>query len=231
VIFSVDHIVFAATPDQSRELREALVDAGFHVESFSLEFPEIGARSESVSFAGGGFAEFVAGTDQALIPRVWFEEIPRIIGLGFSSDEFDTDTSWFESGAWVMNEDHTLPDGTRLNIHAAGPHPHFSDFFVFVMDRAQGHLQFPEREQGPRLCRLSFAGGGAELWRDRLVEWLRLTQDSSSLRVGDVELEFATRSEPGVRVSALFEDTRSSKRIPLNGGSIELVSGPSLSLG
>ena len=223
MIFAIDHIVFATTRSQSYELRDRLVIAGFHSEAFSLSFPEIGATSESVSFAGGGFVEFVARNDEALAPAIWFAEIPRVIGLGFGSDDFDVDTSWSaHSGAWAMDEDHVLPDGTRLNIHAAGPHPHFSDFFVFVMDRRDGRLQFPERTGGPRLRQLSFTGAAAELWRGRLVDWLRLTERSGSLYVGDVELVFEHRSRQEIRVMPIFDGASQSGLIPLSEGSIEL---------
>jgi len=225
VIFAIDHIVFAATPEQSREMREALVGLGFSSEAFSLAFPEIGATSESVSFVGGGFVEFVARIDEARAPGIWFNEIPRIIGVGFSSDDFDADTHWaIESHGWVMNEDHALPDGSCLNIHAAGPHSHFSDFYVFVMDRPEGLLQFPERKQGgPRLRRLTFAGEAADSWRERLREWLGLAENANVLYVGDVELTFRRRSRPGICVTPLFEDARQRRHIPLSEGAIELL--------
>ena len=234
MIFAIDHIVFAASAEQSEAMRKVLVDAGFSPELFLLEFPEIGARSESVSFAGGGFAEFVAAIDEALAPALWFEEIPRIIGLGFGSDDFDSDTAWKdETDAWVMNENHTLPDGSSLTIHAAGPHPHFSDFYVFVMDRPNGSLQFPERVRGPRLHRLSFAGEAAETWREQIAVWFGLAKDSASLRVGDVELTFGHRPQPGVRVTPVFEGAQRSARIRLHGSSIELIasSAPETGLG
>ena len=224
MIFAIDHIVFGVSPEQSRRLRAKLVRAGFTPEPFALEFPEIGAASESVSFAGGGFIEFVAAFDESLAPPIWFADIPRVIGLGFSSDDFDADTNWSaETGAWVMNEDHRLPDGSRLSIHAAGPHAHFSEFYAFVMDRPDGHLQFPERKAGPRLRSLSFAGETADLWRERFSEWFRLPSAAGSLAVGDVELRFEHRREPGIRVTPRFNGASRSESVELTTGSIELV--------
>ncbi len=42
-----------------------------------------------------------------------------------------------DPGAWTMPEQQGFPD-------AAGPHEHQSDFYVFVMNRKDGVLQFPE---------------------------------------------------------------------------------------
>src|SRR6266511_297189 len=123
VIFSIDHIVFAATRTQRAGLLARPGQFGFRPEAFTLEFPEIGATSESASFSGGAFVEFVVCDDERLAPALWFERTPRVIGLGFSSDAYAADTDWWDwSEAWRMNEDHVLPGGDVLNIHATGPH-------------------------------------------------------------------------------------------------------------
>ena len=224
MIFSIDHIVFAASPRQSLEITDRLDCAGFRPEAFSLDFPEIGAASESLSFKGGGFVEFVVELDSTRSPQVWFNEVPRVVGLGFSSDDFEADTWWSsEPEGWVMDEDHALPGGSRLNIHAAGPHEHLSDFFVFVMDRPDGRLQFPERSSGPRLRQLTFQGAQADQWKSRLEEWLRLPVRSDILTVGDVELRFLPGAHPAVRVSPTFEVTSGGGDAPLATGRVELV--------
>ena len=224
MIFAIDHIVFASSTSQSRDLGEGLAATGFQREAFALEFPEIGAASESLSFAGGGFVEFVVELDPALSPRVWFERVPRVIGLGFGSDDFERDTHWSgDPDAWLMNEDHVLPDGSRINIHAAGPHHHLSDFYVFVMDREKRRLQFPERVNGPRLRSLTFVGRAAASWRERLAAWLAIPARANVLRVGDVELRFQAGDHPNVAVSPAFEVATGAGEIPLAAGSIELA--------
>jgi hypothetical protein len=223
VIFSIDHIVFAADAAESTDLRDSLAETGFQREEFTLEFPEIGATSESLSFASGGFVEFVVGSDRQLAPEVWFADTPRVIGLGFSSNDFAADTWWSsEPRAWVMNEDHLLPDGSRLTIHAAGPHEHSSEFYVFVMDRPDGRLQFSERTDGPRLNRLKFTGADADAWEKRLREWLRLPARKGALLAGQVELTFDAGDRPGVRISPVF-DAGQNGSLPLSASAIELV--------
>jgi hypothetical protein len=225
VIFSIDHIVFAATVAQRDALTDELRGAGFSPEQFTLEFPEIGATSESLSYAGGGFVEFVGELDPALSPDVWFRETPRVIGLGFASAAFDEDTrGWTQKDAWRMNEDHVLPNGSVLNIHAAGPHHHLSDFYVFVMDRPAGALEFPRTAATPRLHEIQLQGGAAARWRRDLGSWLDLDDADSSLRVGDVTLRFEDGPEPSVRATLVFAGrVDETTTIPLVAGSITIA--------
>jgi hypothetical protein len=216
--------VFSASPSDSRVIRDQLETAGFVPQSFRLDFAAIGAASESLSFAGGGFVEFVVELDSNRSPGVWFDRTPRLMGLGFSSDDFGSDTDWpGEPDSWVMDEDHVLPDGSRLNIHAAGPHHHLSEFYVFVMDRPDGLLQFPRQGDGPRLRRISFVGSKADLWRQRLAGWLELPEDASCLRVGEVELHFRESAESTLHVSPTFEVEAAESEIALARGRIELA--------
>ena len=224
MIFSVDHIVFAATAADRERLTTELSRCDFRPEQFRLEFPEIGAASESLSYAGGGFVEFVGELDPALSPDVWFAETPRVIGLGFASDAFDDDIAhWTWPDAWTMNEDHVLPTGDVLNIHAAGPHFHRSDFYVFVMDRPAGTLEFPTTTAMPRLREIRIEGGDAAGWRADLASWLRLDEDGDALRVGPAKLRFADGARESVRATLVFEaPVDHPVTVPLAAGSIML---------
>jgi hypothetical protein len=227
MIFSIDHIVFAATPGQRDDLMTSLRQGGLASVDMSLDFPEDGAASEMLGFRGGGGLEFVVETDPALSPAVWFAEVPRVIGVGFASDDFDHDTGWDgDPGAWVMDEHVPLPGGQVLNIHAAGPHQHHSDFYVFVMDRRNGKLEFPELTDGPRLARITLAGADAPRWRERLARWLRLPASGGGLAVGDVELAFTQGPSPAVRATLSFTGANDSTVLPLSSGVIELTGNP-----
>lgn len=206
MIFAIDHVVLAVTPDQRKRFVADLSECGFRQVGLLLDFPEIGAASESLAYRGGGFVEFVYPRDGASSPpRVWFQDVPRVIGLGFASDSFSSDAAWEgDEGAWIMNEDKILPDGSTLNIHAAGPHEHLSDFYIFVMDREAGFLQFPEVMDGPELAGLTFAGEESGDWRERIQRWLRLPTKGDALLAGGIELVFAPGSHPRVRVTPTF---------------------------
>ena len=223
MIFSIDHLVIAVDRDLQGDLTRRLPRSGFREVNFTLPFEDDGVVSDSLAYGGGGFTELLCETDPSRAPQVWFAEGPRVTGLGFASDDFDADTAWDgDPGAWVMHEDLTLPDGSPLHIHAAGPHRHRSPFYVFVMDRPDGRLEFPETT-GPRLVRLTLEGADAELWRDRLVRWLRLPLDDGRLRVGDVAIEFVPGPEEGVALSPTFAVPAEPERLPLARGAIELV--------
>jgi hypothetical protein len=225
VIFALDHIVFAVSETDQQQLLAQLPLLGFRPERFRLEFPEIGAASESLSFSSGAFVEFVVELDAARSPRVWFTEIPRVIGLGFSSDDFEADTSWRgQPEAWLMDEEHLLPDGRTLRIHGAGPHHHQSDFYVFVMDRADGKLEFPDHRTGPvRLRTITLRGAEAPAWHARLQRWLGLAAPGEdTLQVGDVQLRFEGGGHPSVRATPTFE-VESDTLPELPSGLLELV--------
>jgi hypothetical protein len=224
VIFSIDHIVFAATTAQREELMATLAGQGLSPERFTLEFPEIGAASESLSFAGGGFVEFVAELDETRSPKVWFAETPRVIGLGFASDAFERDVGgWSQEEAWRMDEDHVLPDGAVLNIHAAGPHHHLSDFYVFVMDRQSRTLEFPGTGASPSLREIRLHGQEAQRWQRDLASWLQLESEDGALQIGNSSITFADASHLGVRATLVFAGPfEADLTIPLAAGAIVL---------
>jgi hypothetical protein len=223
MIFAVDHLVVAVDGELERELALRLPRAGFEEVSFTLPFEDDGVVSDSLAYAGGSFAELLRETDPSRSPQVWFADGPRVIGLGFASDDFEADTAWEgDPSAWVMRETLTLPDGSPLHIHAAGPHRHHSPFYVFVMDRPDGRLQFPGTT-GARLERLTLEGSAAGQWCDRLVRWLRLPLDDGRLRIGDVTIEFVAGADEGVAVTSTFAVPAAPGRLDLARGRIELV--------
>jgi hypothetical protein len=226
MIFSIDHLVFAASEEQRRILVARLTTFGFAPKGFLLDFPEIGAASESLGYSGGGMVEFVYGTQGKQLPPPWVDRLPRVIGIGFASNDFVADTEWgAQPGSWTMSEEHRLPDGSDVHIHAAGPHEHLSPFYVFVMDRPAGRLQFPELTTGPRLVRLEIAGRDAVAWRQRLQRWLHLRSADGQLVVGDVEIRFKASEAATLQVSPTFVVSDGAFSLPLSEGSLHLIVG------
>jgi hypothetical protein len=229
LIFAIDHIVFAATARQRAELIATLQGCGFPPVDFHLDFPDIGGASDSVGMRGGNSLEFVYPTSKSGAagsgagPAAWFAEVPRVIGLGFASDSFDADTAWDGGpGAWTMPAQQGFPN-------SAGPHEHHSDFYVFVMNRKDGALQFPELAEdsaAPRLARITLAGQAAGQWHERLARWLRLPAAGDGLAAGSTELVFADGPGPSVRATLTFEVTGSPATLPLAAGELRLVREP-----
>jgi len=220
LIFAVDHVVFAATKQQASNLITTLHGYGFPPVDFHLDFPEDNLASDSVGLRGGASLEFVYETTEGHGPAAWFDQPPRVIGIGFSSDDFAADTAWdTDVGAWTMPEQQAFPS-------AAGPHEHQSDFYVFVMNRKDGVLQFPELTDGPRLVQISVAGADSASWYDRLQRWLALDGggDSDTLAAGGTQIKFADGSGPSVRASLTLEVSQSfTAVIPLATGEIRLI--------
>jgi hypothetical protein len=220
VIFSVDHVVFAATRQQASDLITTLQGHGFAPLDFHLDFPDDHLASDSVGLQGGILLEFVYETGEHEGPAAWFDEVPRVIGIGFSSDDFSADTAWDgDSGAWTMPEQQGMPS-------AAGPHEHQSDFYTFVMNRKDGVLQFPELTAGPRLDRITLAGAGSASWRERLQRWLGLKADGESLLAGGTRISFADGPAASVRAGLTIQTSRAPAVIPLATGEIRLIAAP-----
>ena len=121
-----------------------------------------------------------------------------------------------------MDEDKTLADGSVLNIHAAGPHPHFDDLYVFLMDRTE--LPYADRGARARLEALTFSGKTAHDWRDRLAGWLGLARKGGGLRLdGGVELRFEQSDNAKTRVSPTFAVPFPADPFPLGAGEIRFT--------
>ncbi len=226
MFFAVDHLVFAATVAEKERFAKRLERSGFVRVPGRLRFDEIGAHSESLTFEGGGFVEFVYEVQAGRAPRAWFAaEVPRLIGIGLASDDFENDVSAWTSlpGSWVMNEAQVLEHGSSLQIHAAGPHQHLSRFYVFAMDRASGSLEYPELGAEARLTRLTFAGSQAERWRERLTSWFGFQHAPAGLQIGGVALDFETGHKAQVRVTPTFGVRDEPGEVSLAAGFIELV--------
>ena len=223
MIFSVDHFVFAATRRQASDMITTLHGYGFSVVDFHLDFPDDHLASDSVGLGGGISLEFVYETAEHEGPSAWFDQVPRVIGIGFSSDDFAVDTAWDgDAGAWTMPAQQGMPN-------AAGPHQHQSDFYVFVMNRKDRTLQFPELTDGPRLEQVTLAGADSAIWRERVQRWLGLKADGGSLVVGDTEITFADGHAAGVRASLTLQASQGPAVIPLATGEIRLVAAPETS--
>lgn len=215
MIFGVDHLVFCGTSNDLARLRSRLAPAGFVPVQGRLRFDEIGAHSESLAYRGGGFVEVVYEVRSGAAPRAWFGgPIPRLMGIGVSSDDFDRDT---EGWLWTMDEDHVLDDGSTLRIHAAGPHDHESELYLFAMDRPDRTLDHPSLGGTAELASLTFGGRDVPAWQERLREWL-----GNENEIGNVEVSWVESGERGAHVTASFRVPAAPGWVPLAAGAIGL---------
>ncbi len=222
MIFGVDHIVFSSTPSERREIGERLESSGARAESFTLDFPEDGVSSDSWSLASGAYLEFVVEAPGRSGPPLWFDAPTRVIGIGFSSDDFAADVAWHgEEERWQMDEEIVLPDGTGHRIVAAGPHLHASPFYVFVMDRPGRGLDFPPNEAAPALVGIDLHGTEAVEFGTRVAGWLGLPLVDGSFHAGDCEVRLLDGPNEGVRATLRLAADMPAE-IPLAVGKIEI---------
>jgi hypothetical protein len=214
MFFGVDHLVLCGSQEDHRRLSDRLVPAGFVPVPGRLRFDESGVHSESLAYRGGGFVEVVYPVAPD-VPAAWFQNpLPRVMGIGVASDAFAADT---EGWLWTMDEELTLDDGKRYRIHAAGPHEHLSELYLFAMDRPERVLDHPGLAGRASLACLTFAGGEHDVWRERLGRWL-----GEADRVGAVELAFETGPHPRVEIVATFDVPAAPGPVELGAGRLEL---------
>lgn len=216
MFFGIDHLVFCGTRADHSRFTTRLEAAGFVPVPGRLRFDDSGVHSESIAYKGGGFIETVYQVAEGA-PEPWFGgAVPRLMGIGISSDSFDSDTSgWL----WTMDEEQVLDDGSTLRIHAAGPHEHLSELYLFAMDRPERLLDHPQLGGQAELVELTFAGAEHELWRRRITEWL-----GKASAVGDVEFRFVDGAAPTVSVTPTFRVFTAAGSLELAAGAIELIS-------
>jgi hypothetical protein len=133
--------------------------------------------------------------------------------MGVSSDDFERDTAGWH---WTMDEQQVLEDGSLLRIHAAGPHKHRSELYLFAMDRPDRELDHPGLGGIPELKTLTFSGRGSGAWRTRLQRWLGRAD-----AIGPVQLRFVEGDEL-LSVTPTFEVVSMPGTVSLALGAIEL---------
>ncbi len=87
MIFAIDHLVLSVAPAQAPVVLSELREAGFVAHNFVLSFDDANSESESLSYDGGGMVEVLHSRELRPNPT-WFGEVPRVIGMGFASDDF-----------------------------------------------------------------------------------------------------------------------------------------------
>jgi hypothetical protein len=217
MFFGVDHLVFAAARELDPQLVAPLDRAGFVLAPGRLRFDDAGVHSHSHAYVDGAYVELVYPVGPAA-PQVWFgANVPRLIGIGVSTDAFDSDTAgWL----WTIDEEQRLDEVTTLRIHAAGPHEHLSELYLFAMDRPDRVLDHPGLGGTPELVRLELRGRGHERWRACIESWL-----GRSDHIGPTELFFADGPHEDVAVSPVFRcGTGAAALVPLAVGAIVLES-------
>lgn len=221
----IDHLILAVGPSSREEITTRLTASGF-VHQPGRVFEGGNYANEAAVFAGGAFIEMLRPLQDPGIPEVWFSDTPRIQGVGYTTrdpQEYDELAAPWASikDSWNREFGGERPDGRVLKVRGAGPVPHLSEFYPFIMDRPKpdyGHLAAT-----PELRKITFAGARHEEWRRDMAEWFRLAEHPDGLASDDgVVVAFAPGPHPNVRLSFAFDVQENPGVIEISGGVIEL---------
>jgi hypothetical protein len=215
MIRGIDHVILATDRTAHPAISERLRDAGF-VHADAGRHDGQGTANENLALAGGAYLELLFPDPPPEPERAWFEPVPKILGICFTSTDVDADSAaWAgDDGAWTQDLHKTLDDGTAVHFRLAGPHARGGGFFVFLLERQAP--AFDDFGATARLERLTFTGADAARWRESLTRWLGV--DAS---VGDVELRYDASDGP-FAVDATFAVPQGEGDVPLALGRLEL---------
>jgi hypothetical protein len=221
---ALDHLVMAIDREQLAATGEALRAAGFEPGGDDGDHTNTETADQNWVYANGAYLELVWERAHGSGPAVWFERIPRLQGVGFTTNDYRGDIEpWMsEEGAWDLQVSKVLADGKRFFARGSGPIPMFeNEFYVFIMDREQPRFPLGAR---PTLRRLRFAGTDADEWRARLGKWLHLPEQDGGYQFDGVEFSFEPDSYPGTWVSLVYTVPTGAATIPLAHGELRLLS-------
>lgn len=223
MLMALDHLVLAIDRRQLDDLRQQLYAAGFLPAGDPGDNDGHETSDENFVYANGAYLELVWERRDGAGPPIWFKRIPRLQGVGFSTNDYAGDIApWMgEEGAWDVQVSKVLADGQRFFARGSGPIPmEENEFYLFIMDREQPRMVLGAE---PRLRRLTFSGTDAEVWRERLGRWLKLPQADGGYVFDGTEFRFEPDSYDGSWVSLMYTVPSGGGSIPLAHGELALV--------
>ena len=125
MLIGIDRVIVPIEAGERDALSQRLVDAGLvYTGDTGLEsHPTADAH---FALEGGGFVELVWEREPGASPfRNLFDGMPRVAGLGFTSDDFDADRQRFagEKDAWLWerSDEHFRRTGLGRRIRQPAP--------------------------------------------------------------------------------------------------------------
>jgi hypothetical protein len=216
VILGIDHVILAIDRQDHPRISERLRAAGFAHADAGRHVGQ-GTANENLALAGGAYLELLFPDPPPDPTEAWFDPVPRILGVCFTSSDIDADSAAWEGdeGAWTQDLHKTLDDGTSVHFRLAGPHDRDGVFFVFLLERQQP--AFGELGATARLERLTFSGSDAGRWRESFARWL-----GDGAGAGEVDIRFEETEGSPLTIDATFAVPVGEGELPLAAGRIEL---------
>jgi|GEM_PF-6483364 len=228
---AIDHLILAVTAEEHGPIVEKLSAAGFFAHPVGApgngESDDIvkgtGLVNQAVSFHGGGFIEVLHSTDTTGTHDMWFNETPRIQGVGFTTEKYDELVKPWEDmpDSWNARFVKTHPNDALDEFWAAGPLTHTGKFYPFVMKSVYPPYKGVEAEA--RLRTITFSGQRYQWWAEHISSWFGLLGSGNEWKTeADERIVFTDGPHEDIRLSVQFDVPGESSQIPLSFGTLEL---------
>jgi hypothetical protein len=217
MLIGIDRVIIPIDEGERDELSQRLVDAGLiYAGDTGLD----GHPTADAHFAlqGGGFVELVWEREPGASPfRSLFDSMPRVAGLGFTSNDFDNDRQRFagERAAWLWERSAEEGGASR----SAGPATvGEEDPYLFLIDGQR--LPYAESGATGRLTEIVVEGRSAAERRRRYAESLAVTFQDQQFVVGDTTVRFRQTTGVTTATSLTVDGARVDGELQLSRGAI-----------
>jgi hypothetical protein len=197
MLIGIDRVIIPIDEDEREDLSRRLVDAGL-VYTGDTGLSDHPTADAHFALEGGGFIELVWEREPGTSPfRDLFDAMPRVAGLGFTSNDFDADRQRFagEGTAWLWERSAEDEGGAS---RSAGPATvGEEDPYLFLIDGQR--LPYADAGATGRLTEIMIEGISAPERRRRYVESLAVTFQDDQFIVGGTTVRF--RQDDGMPIA------------------------------
>jgi hypothetical protein len=217
MLIGIDRVIIPIDEGERNELSQRLVDAGL-VYAGDTGLEDHPTADAHFALERGGFIELVWEREPGTSPFPnLFDDMPRVAGLGFTSNEFDADRQRFagEKTAWLWERSAEEGGASR----SAGPATvGKEDPYLFLIDGQR--LPYVESGAAGRLTEIVIEGTSAPERRRRYADSLAVPFEDQQFVVGDTTVRFRQKGGVPIANSLTVEGARIDAELQLARGAI-----------
>jgi hypothetical protein len=218
MLIGIDRIIIPIDEGEREQLSRRIVDAGL-VYTGDTGLSDHPTADAHFALEGGGFIELVWEREPGTSPfGTLFDAMPRVAGLGFTSNDFDADRQRFagEDTAWLWERAAADEGGAS---RSAGPATvGEEDPYLFLIDGQR--LPYADSGAKGRLTEIVIEGRSAAERRGRYIESLTATFEGDEFVVGATIVRFRQNEGMPIANSLTIEGARVDDELQLSRGAI-----------
>jgi hypothetical protein len=218
MLIGIDRVIVPIEEGERDALSQRLVDAGL-VYTGDTGLSNHPTADAHFALEGGGFVELVWEREPGSSPfRNLFDGMPRIAGLGFTSNDFDADRQRFagEKDAWLWERSDDDEGGAS---RSAGPATvGEEDPYLFLIDGPR--LPYADSGGEGRLTDIVIEGTSAPERLRRYTESLAVTFQDDQCVVGGTTVRFRPKDGVSIANSLTVEGARIDDELQFARGAI-----------